>query len=81
MRTATRLVFVPFLLAFPLSIGCSGIDSENDPAEPNDDDITAWNEAYEQNASGKADSAGPSSAFPDLRSIGRPYRAAPLGSR
>jgi peptidoglycan-N-acetylglucosamine deacetylase len=58
MRTAIRFAFVPFLLAFPLSIGCSGIDSENDPAEPNDDDINAWNEAYEENASGKADSAG-----------------------
>lgn len=58
MRTAIRFAFVPFLLAFPLSIGCSGADSENDPAEPNDDDITAWNEAYEENASGKTDSAG-----------------------
>ena len=58
MKHVMRWALMPLLLSTPLTFGCSSADSENDPTEPADDEIAAWNEAYEENASGKADSAG-----------------------
>ncbi len=57
MNSAMRWV-APLLLPLPLAIACSSADTENDPAEPGDDESQLWNEAYEENASGKTDSAG-----------------------
>jgi len=58
MRSAARLAIVPFLLALPWTAGCSLADAGDEVDELNDDDIAAWNDAYEENASGKTDSAG-----------------------
>jgi len=57
MNHAMRWV-TPWVLSVPMLAACSASDPQNDPAELNDDEIAAWDEAYEENASGKADSAG-----------------------
>ncbi len=57
MKISMRFA-MPLLFAAPLTVACSAADTPNDPSEPMDDEIAAWDEAYEENASGKADGAG-----------------------
>jgi peptidoglycan/xylan/chitin deacetylase (PgdA/CDA1 family) len=56
-----RTHWLPVVLAFTvasLATACSSADGDEEPGEANQDEIDAWNSAYEENASGKADSAG-----------------------
>lgn len=57
MLRPSHLRWVPLFLA-TIALACSSTDPENDPGQPGDDEIAAWDEAYEENASGKTDSAG-----------------------
>ena len=41
-----------------LSVACSSADGDPEPGELNDDEIEAWNSAFEEMESGKADTAG-----------------------
>jgi peptidoglycan/xylan/chitin deacetylase (PgdA/CDA1 family) len=71
--TSARWIPVVFVATLAsLSFGCSAAGLEDDPSEPGDDDITAWNEAYEENASGKTDSAGCSGVIvPDRKGFAK----------
>jgi peptidoglycan/xylan/chitin deacetylase (PgdA/CDA1 family) len=52
---------LPFIAAPLMVLGCSSAgsgDDSGDGSDPSQEEIEAWNNAYEENASGKADSAG-----------------------
>lgn len=56
-----RTQWLPVALVFSLaslSVACSSADGDAEPGELNDDEVEAWNSAFEEMESGKADTAG-----------------------